>query len=154
MTLFLTPESSSNIDDSTRIAATLDSTFAKAGRQADADLLTCASSSCNDQLIRSHPVAPPLAVIVRRIFAPLLRKSTSSSRINSSMCRHPVSTQFCAVSLRVAKASMRCSLRSSLSSRRSISSQPDGKTGATFRRHSLATLFHAHFLPIIYLKGT
>ena len=84
MTDFLTPASSSSIAASMNMVAMAGSLLARVTRVPEAFLLTWASSSSSDHPIRSHPVAPAFEAIVRRILEPRLRRSASSSRINSS----------------------------------------------------------------------
>ena len=89
---------------STNIRAILGSLLVKVTRHCAAFLLTCGSSSSNDQPIKSHPDGPPFDAIFLRILEPLLLRSTSSSLINSSICKQPVSGHAILVNFSASKA--------------------------------------------------
>ena len=124
--------SSSSNAFSTNIKAILGSLFVRVTKHCAAFLLTCASSSSNDQPIRSHPGGPPFAAMFLRILDPFLRRSTSSSLISSSICKQPVSGHAILVNFRASKALFLCVLLVLLNSLLKISSQPDGKIGDIF----------------------
>ena len=125
---------------STKIAAIRGSTLASETRVLDALLLTSASSSSKHHPIRSHPSAPAFEVKTLSIEAPLLLRSTSSSRISSSMCKQPVSDHLSEVDLSAENAFSLCFMSSCRNSLLSTCSHPDGKTGAIFLSEFIASL--------------